>query len=63
MSDFIHSGGKTQALHPQAHAGLSRHDHAHERGNREGVAVRHGSASSSLNPFNLEHQERNATLV
>ncbi len=23
-----------QALHPQAHAGLSRHDHAHERGNR-----------------------------
>lgn len=30
---------------------------------QRGVAVRHGSASSSLNPFNLEHQERNATLV
>lgn len=29
---------------------------------QRGVAVRHGSTSSSLNP-NLEHQERNATLV
>lgn len=33
MSDFIHSNGKTQALHPQAHAGLSWS--CHERGHRE----------------------------
>lgn len=51
MSDFSHSDGKTQALHPQAHAGLSCHDRAMTGARQHrGVAVRHGSASSSLNP-------------
>lgn len=64
MSDFSHSDGKTQALHPQAHASLSCHDHTMTWARQyRGVAVRHRSASSSLNPWIVKNQDRNATWV
>lgn len=41
---------RPQATHPQAHAGLSRHAITPRARQQRGVAVRHGPASSSLNP-------------